>query len=161
MATTKTRSSRAVRNEIVGKCISGVIARPGRNGEPPMVMMLQFDDGSVIEFVSPRSDRVLKNAIDWASRPDPDDAEAPAAWQGRVAAILSATPGGLGGIRGLIQLRTVLSGIGVHVIPRQLGVGSAHEVVTESGTIDHDGWRERVGGVVDDLMEIAGRLHRD
>ena len=104
---------------------------------------------------------VLKNAIDWASRPDPDDAEAPAAWQGRVAAILSATPGGLGGIRGLIQLRTVLSGIGVHVIPRQLGVGSAHEVVTEAGTIEHDGWRERVGGVVDDLMEIAGRLRHD
>lgn len=59
----QTRSSRAVRNEIVGKCISGVIARPGRNGEPPMVMMLQFEDGSVLEFVSPRSDRVLKDAI--------------------------------------------------------------------------------------------------
>jgi hypothetical protein len=33
-----------------------------------MVMMLQFDDGSVIEFVSPRSDRVLKNAIDQTRR---------------------------------------------------------------------------------------------
>jgi len=68
MDTTQTRSSRAVRNEIVGKCISGVIARPGRNGEPPMVMMLQFDDGSVVEFVSPRSDRVLKSAIDQTRR---------------------------------------------------------------------------------------------
>lgn len=68
MNTPQTRSSRAVRNEIVGKCISGVIARPGRNGEPPMVMMLQFDDGSVVEFVSPRSDRVLKSAIDQTRR---------------------------------------------------------------------------------------------
>ncbi|MDT8408785.1 MAG: hypothetical protein RQ741_04230 [Wenzhouxiangellaceae bacterium] len=57
------RSSRAVRDQIVGKCIRGVIARPGRNGEPPMVMMMQFDDGSVLEFVSPRSDQVLKAAI--------------------------------------------------------------------------------------------------
>lgn len=68
MKTTQNRSSRAVRNEIVGKCISGVIARPGRNGEPPMVMMLQFEDGSVVEFVSPRSDRVLKDAIEQTRR---------------------------------------------------------------------------------------------
>lgn len=61
-------SSRAVRDQIVGKCISGVIARPGRTGEPPMVMMLQFDDGSVLEFVSPRSDRILKDAIEQTRR---------------------------------------------------------------------------------------------
>ncbi|MFN2333270.1 MAG: hypothetical protein ABR550_02445 [Wenzhouxiangellaceae bacterium] len=63
MSKNQTLSSRAVRERIVGKCISGVIARPGRNGEPPMVMMMQFDDGSVLEFVSPRSDRVLRTAI--------------------------------------------------------------------------------------------------
>ena len=61
-------SSRAVRDQMVGKCISGVIARPGRAGEPPMVMMLQFDDGSVLEFVSPRSDRILKSAIEQTRR---------------------------------------------------------------------------------------------
>lgn len=68
MKTIRNTSSREVRNEIVGKCISGVIARPGRNGEPPMVMMLQFDDGSVVEFVSPRSDRVLKSAFEHTRR---------------------------------------------------------------------------------------------
>lgn len=57
------QSSRRIRDQMVGKCISGVIARPGKNGEPPMVMMMQFDDGSVLEFVSPRSDRVLKQTI--------------------------------------------------------------------------------------------------
>lgn len=63
-----TRTSRSVRDQIVGKCISGVIARPGHRGEPPMVMMLQFDDGSVVEFVSPRSDRLLKNALQQTRR---------------------------------------------------------------------------------------------
>jgi len=63
MSNSANHSSRAVRDQIVGKCISGVIARPGHDGEPPMVMMLQFEDGSVLEFVSPRSDRILKNAI--------------------------------------------------------------------------------------------------
>ncbi len=56
-------NSRQFRQEIVGKRISGVIARPGRNGEPPVVMMLHFEDGSVVEFVSPRSDRLLKRAV--------------------------------------------------------------------------------------------------
>lgn len=63
MTQIQTSTSRRVRDQIVGKCISGVIARPGRKGEPPVVMMLQFDDGSVLEFVSPRSDRLLRNAL--------------------------------------------------------------------------------------------------
>ena len=62
------RSSRALREQIVGKCISGVIARPGRAGEPPTVLLLQFDDGSTLEFVSPRSDRVLRAAISGSRR---------------------------------------------------------------------------------------------
>lgn len=56
-------SSRHIRDEIVGKTISGVIARPGRKGEPPVVMMLRFEDGSVVEFVSPRSDNLLRRAL--------------------------------------------------------------------------------------------------
>ncbi len=62
-ATKTDMNSRQFRQEIVGKRISGVIARPGRNGEPPVVMMLHFEDGSVVEFVSPRSDRLLKRAL--------------------------------------------------------------------------------------------------
>ena len=56
-------SSREFRQEVVGKQISGVIARPGRDGEPPVVLMLRFEDGSVVEFVSPRSDRLLRKAL--------------------------------------------------------------------------------------------------
>lgn len=56
-------SSRELKEQIVGKRISGVIARPGRRGEPPMVLMLRFEDGSVVEFVSPRGDRILRQAL--------------------------------------------------------------------------------------------------
>lgn len=56
-------SSRQLREDIVGRTISGVIARPGRNGEPPVVLMLRFEDGSVVEFVSPRSDGLLRRAL--------------------------------------------------------------------------------------------------
>ncbi len=60
---TRIRSSREVRDRLVGQTIRGVIARPGRSGEPAVVMMLQFDDGTAVEFVSPRSDRVLREAV--------------------------------------------------------------------------------------------------
>jgi hypothetical protein len=56
-------SPRKLRDQIVGRTIAGVIARPGRSGEPPVVLMLRFDDDSVVEFVSPRSDRLLKETL--------------------------------------------------------------------------------------------------
>ena len=59
----KPLSPRALRDEMVGKTIAGVIARPGGAGEPPVVLMMRFDDGSVIELVSPRSDRLLKRSL--------------------------------------------------------------------------------------------------
>lgn len=51
------------RDQIVGRTVAGVIARPGRAGEPPIVLMMRFDDGGVIEFVSPRSDRLLQGSL--------------------------------------------------------------------------------------------------
>lgn len=62
-ASTITTSSREFRDEIVGKRISAVVARPGRNGQPPVVLMLHFEDGSSVEFVSPRSDKLLKASL--------------------------------------------------------------------------------------------------
>ncbi len=106
---------------------------------------------------------VLKNAIDWTTRGDSERPEDPplVAWRGQVAGLLSATPGGMGGVRGLIQLRTLLSGIGVHVIPTQLGVGTAHEVVDEDGTIADEGWRRRVGGLVDEVVSTSVKMQAD
>lgn len=66
-------SSREFREEIVGKTISAVIARPGREGQPPLVLMLRFEDGSVVEFVSPRSDRLLRRSLAQRAGPAPVD----------------------------------------------------------------------------------------
>ena len=43
--------------EIVGKTITGVIARPGNNAE---IIMLQFDDGTCFELLSSRSRTALR-----------------------------------------------------------------------------------------------------
>ncbi len=76
---------------------------------------------------------LLKNAIDWATRPE--EGVAPlAAYQGKTATLLAASPGALGGIRGLAHVRTILSGIGTIVLPTQVAVGAAHQAFTDDGS---------------------------
>jgi NAD(P)H-dependent FMN reductase len=76
----------------------------------------------------------LKNAIDWASRTEGEEKDL-LAFRGKTAAIFSASPGALGGIRSLAVLRTILSNIGVLVIPQQLALPKAHEAFDESGAL--------------------------
>lgn len=77
---------------------------------------------------------LLKNTIDWLSRPN--DGEAPmAAFQGKVASLLSASPGALGGLRGLVHLRAILGNIGVIVLPEQIAVSKAHEAFGADGRL--------------------------
>ncbi|KAA9133175.1 hypothetical protein F3N42_02100 [Marinihelvus fidelis] len=48
------------RNDLVGKTISGIIAAPGHEGSPNRIWMLQFTDGTHVEFVSPSARRTLE-----------------------------------------------------------------------------------------------------
>lgn len=59
----QTTTAGEFREQIVGKRISAVVAKPGRGGQPPQVLMMQFDDGSIVEWISPRSDAVLRRAL--------------------------------------------------------------------------------------------------
>lgn len=78
---------------------------------------------------------VLKNAIDWASRAENDDEPPLACFKGKICSIMSASPGALGGLRGLVTVRSILGNIGVIVLPDQVAVPKAHEAFTESGTV--------------------------
>jgi chromate reductase, NAD(P)H dehydrogenase (quinone) len=77
---------------------------------------------------------VLKNAIDWVSRPAPAEPSL-VAFRGKVAALMSASPGALGGRRGLDHLRSILGNIGVIVLPDQIAVAQAHEAFNPDGTL--------------------------
>ena len=57
---------------------------------------------------------VLKNALDWISRPDPGERHL-AVFRGKPAGIVTASPGPHGGVRGLRQLGELLGMIGVTV----------------------------------------------
>jgi hypothetical protein len=48
--------------QLVGKTITGVVAAPAKTGEPRRIWMLQFSDGTHVEFVSPSAKRRLNRA---------------------------------------------------------------------------------------------------
>ena len=48
--------------QIVGKTITGVVATPGEHNDPHRIWMLQFSDGTHVEFVSPTARRRLIRA---------------------------------------------------------------------------------------------------
>lgn len=77
---------------------------------------------------------VLKNAIDWVSRPAPGEAPL-ACFVDKVAAIMSASPGALGGLRGLVHLRAILGNIKVIVLPDQIAVSKAYDAFNSDGTL--------------------------
>lgn len=76
----------------------------------------------------------LKNAIDWVSRPAPGEGPL-AAFAGKTAAIMSASPGALGGLRGLVHVRSILGNIRVLVLPDQIAVVKAHEAFNADGSL--------------------------
>jgi NAD(P)H-dependent FMN reductase len=100
---------------------------------------------------------VLKNAIDWVSRPQPDEPSA-VAFRGKVAALLAASPGNLGGIRGLFTVRQVLTTLGTLVIPTQFGLARANEAFDEDGSLKDAGQQKTVDTVASELVRIVGRL---
>ena len=76
------------------------------------------------EYNSPYS-AALKNAIDWVSRGDSPDEPPISALAGKSAVIMAASPGGLGGLRGLVPLRMLLGNLGITLLPDQIAIPSA------------------------------------
>jgi hypothetical protein len=58
-----------VNQDLVGKTITGVIASVGSYGSAREIWMLQFSDGTHVEFVSPGARKALRQAIKQPARP--------------------------------------------------------------------------------------------
>lgn len=100
---------------------------------------------------------VLKNAIDWVSRPVQGEPDL-VAYKGKVVGLLSASPGALGGLRGLVTVRSILGNIGCIVLPNQVAVSRANEAFDEEGNLRDAGQAARVRGVVHSVKDIATKL---
>ena len=100
---------------------------------------------------------LLKNTIDWVSRPAEGEA-ALAAYKSKAAALMSASPGGLGGLRGLVHARAILSSIGVLVLPDQIAVSKAYEAFDENGNLKDEIQHERVKNLGASLAALIAKL---
>jgi NAD(P)H-dependent FMN reductase len=101
---------------------------------------------------------VLKNAIDWASRPEPNEPPL-VAYKQKVALIMSASPGNLGGLRGLVHLRSILGNIEVLVLPEQIAINNSYEAFAEDGSLKDPRRAETVRKMARRLVEVLDRLH--
>jgi len=102
---------------------------------------------------------VLKNSIDWASRTENDEEPDLVCFKGKVAALMSASPGGLGGLRGLVHLRAILGNIGVIVLPDQVAVSSAHQAFDDGGNLKDERKAKQVIGIAAGLAEFLKRFN--
>jgi len=81
---------------------------------------------------------LLKNVIDWASRSESDDELPLVAYRGKMAVIMATSPGTLGGLRGLVFLRMLLSNIGITVLPDQQAIPFAFKTFDNNGLLTDD-----------------------
>ena len=100
---------------------------------------------------------VLKNAIDWASRPESSE-PALVAFKGKIAGLMAASPGNLGGVRGLAVLRAMLSNIGVIVLPTQLAISRANEAFDAEGMLKDERQRDTIRSIGAEVVTFVRKL---
>ena len=98
---------------------------------------------------------LLKNTIDWLSRPHEDNEKSLIAFSGKIGAISATSPGGLGGIRGLVPLRMLLDNINVHLIPAQVAISGAFKAFDEDGNLQDEQQATSLQNVVQQLIDTT------
>ena len=126
--------------------------------EPVRALREAIADADGLLFATPEYNSsipgVLKNAIDWASRP-----RAATPLQGKPAAVVGATTGQFGAVWAQADLRKVLGSTGARVVDLELPVAKAHVLLDEHGKlIVHDHVDERSAEI---LAELIAEIVRD
>lgn len=98
---------------------------------------------------------LLKNMLDWVSREWQGESGL-VPYQNKVAAIMAASPGALGGTRMLPHLRQILNTLGVLVLPGQFSLPHADQAFQEGSLISP----EQLQALIADLIKTASALHR-
>lgn len=122
--------------------------------------LLRASDGFLIASPEYNSSitAALKNAIDWASRAETDDEPPLVAYKGKAAALFATSPGALGGLRGLVTLRSILGNIGVLVLPDQVAIPTAHEAFDEAGKLKDERKAKQVAKLAGALVDLSKKL---
>jgi chromate reductase len=115
-------------------------------------------EADAILFVTPEYNYsvpgVLKNAIDWASRPYGDSA-----WSGKPAAIMGASIGMIGTARAQYHLRQMMVFLNMFPVnPPEVMIGNASERFDASGNLTDDATKDFIRQLLQNLVEWTRRL---
>jgi len=99
----------------------------------------------------------LKNVIDWTSRPN-GEIKMGACYKGKIAGLMSASLGGLGGLRGLFDIRKILSTMGVIVLPDQTAVSNSFQAFDDKGNFIDEKMQLRVEKLGANMVEMLVKL---
>ena len=124
-------------------------------GPPQPVVALQtaVRDADALLIATPEYNTsmsgVLKNAIDWASRPFPNHG-----LRDKPVALMGASPGRRGTARAQGDVRSVLTALGCHVLPEPLlQVSAAREKFSVEGDLQDEAVRQQVRELLEALVE--------
>src|SRR5262249_35292235 len=118
-------------------------------------------ESDAVLFVTPEYNYsvpgVLKNAIDWASRPYGDSA-----WDGKPAAIMGASMGTLGTARAQYHLRQILVFLNMFPINQpEVMIGNAATRFDEEGELTDQATNDHISRLLQSLVDWTGRIERE
>lgn len=125
--------------------------------EPVKRFTQQVAGADGVLIVMPEHNRsipaVLKNAIDWGSKPMDRNV-----WKGKVAAITGASPGAIGTAVGQQHLRQVLGILGSLVLGGEAYIAYKPDLIDEGGEITNEGTRAFLQAYMDNFLDVARRM---
>ena len=115
-------------------------------------------DADAVLFATPEYNSsipgVLKNAVDWASRP-----LATNVLRNKPVAVIGASTGSFGGVWAQAELKKILRTAGARVVEGEVTVPRAHVRLEEDGRLLDDELAERTAALVDSLVgEVRQRV---
>jgi chromate reductase, NAD(P)H dehydrogenase (quinone) len=129
-------------------------------GAPPSVVQLRdaVRQADALLIATPEYNHgvpgVLKNTIDWLSRPRRDSA-----LNGKVAAVMGASPGMTGTARGQSQLRQAFVFTNTYpLLQPEVLVGRAHEKFDAEGRLVHQATRDFLAGFLQSFIDLIVRF---
>jgi chromate reductase len=94
---------------------------------------------------------LLKNTIDWCTRSDDNP------FEGKVAAVVSASPGPLGGVRSMQMAQQLLLKLGCHVVPGQVFLPHAGTAFDAEGRLTDARAQKSAKALMQKLARAASR----
>lgn len=133
-----------------------------QEGNPPKVVLElkeKIKSADAILFATPEYNYsipgVLKNAIDWASRPYGDNA-----WEGKPVAIMSASGGMLGGSRAQYHLRQTFIFLNMFPINRpEIIIPEVNKKIDDQGDLTDEFTKEKIKRLLQSLVDWATKLN--